>query len=308
MKSQTFGVEIEMNNITRDAAAKLAAEFFGTNNYRHIGGGYDTWEAIDANGQPWKFMNDASIAGPAYQHCEMVTPILVYSDIERLQDLVRKLRSAGAKSCPNQGCGVHIHVGAQGQTPESIRNLVNIMASHETLLINALKLDRGRLGSYCKPVDPRFLKAINDKKPKTMGDLADVWYQSQGEDFCRTAHYNQSRYHMLNLHATFTKGTIEFRLFQFNNPGRNFKGGLHAGMLKSYIQLCLALCARAKAVKFASNKPMQMANQKFAMRTWLVQKLGFVGDEFKTARDILTRNLVGHSALRYGVNGEYRAA
>ena len=31
MKEQTIGVEVEMNNITRKAAAKLAAEFFGTN-------------------------------------------------------------------------------------------------------------------------------------------------------------------------------------------------------------------------------------------------------------------------------------
>ena len=30
MKKQTVGVEIEMNNITREKAAKKAAEFFGT--------------------------------------------------------------------------------------------------------------------------------------------------------------------------------------------------------------------------------------------------------------------------------------
>ena len=30
LKNQTIGVEVEMNNITRNRAAKLAAEFFGT--------------------------------------------------------------------------------------------------------------------------------------------------------------------------------------------------------------------------------------------------------------------------------------
>ena len=30
MKKQTIGVEVEMNNITREKAARLAAEFFGT--------------------------------------------------------------------------------------------------------------------------------------------------------------------------------------------------------------------------------------------------------------------------------------
>ena len=30
MKNQTIGVEVEMNSITRQNAAKLAAEYFGT--------------------------------------------------------------------------------------------------------------------------------------------------------------------------------------------------------------------------------------------------------------------------------------
>ena len=33
MKKQTIGVEIEMNNITREKAARLAAEYFGTGRY-----------------------------------------------------------------------------------------------------------------------------------------------------------------------------------------------------------------------------------------------------------------------------------
>ena len=48
-------------------------------------------------------------------------------------------------------------------------------------------------------------------------------------------------FNMLNFHATFTKSTIEFRLFQFDKPTAEKKNGLHAGQLKSYIQLCLAL-------------------------------------------------------------------
>ena len=34
LKNQTVGVEIEMNHITRKAAAKIAAEFFGTDDYK----------------------------------------------------------------------------------------------------------------------------------------------------------------------------------------------------------------------------------------------------------------------------------
>lgn len=69
---------------------------------------------------------------------------------------------------------------------------------------------------------------------------------SQNASYGRDHHYNDSRYHMLNYHATFTKGTIEFRLFQFDAPADGKRNGLHAGQLKSYIQLCLALSQMAK--------------------------------------------------------------
>lgn len=229
----------------------------------------------------------------------MVTPILHYCDIETLQELVRRLRHAGAKSDAARGCGVHIHIGAKGHTPQTLRNLANIMAGHENLLADALNLDRGRMNRYCRTVDERFLKAVNAKKPRTMAALAEIWYTSNGASCGRDNHYNNSRYHMLNYHATFTKGTIEFRLFQFDAPADGKQNGLHAGQLKSYIQLCLALSQMAKEVKTASPKPQQTENPKYAMRTWLL-RLGFIGDEFKTARDILTRRLAGDTAFRNG--------
>lgn len=301
MKKQTIGVEIEMNNITREKAAKIAAEFFGTNRYQNTArrNGYQTFSAWDGQGREWKFQKDVSIAGPNDEKCELVTPILNYEDMETLQELVRLLRRAGAKSDATRGCGVHIHIGAKGHTPKTLRNLANIMASHESLLAEALQIDKGRMNRYCKMVNPEFLHEINFQKPNTMAELADIWYGSHGADLRRDHHYNDSRYHMLNLHATFTKGTVEFRLFQFDAPENGRQNGLHAGQLKSYIQLCLALSQMAKTVRTASPKPQQNENPKYAMRTWLL-RLGFIGEEFSTARDILTRKLSGDSAFRNG--------
>ena len=301
MKKQTSGVEVEMNSITRQKSAQVAAEFFGTGRYEYTAGrnGYETWSAWDGEGREWKMQKDVSIAGPDSQKCELVTPILTYGDIETLQELIRRLRKAGAKSDYTRGCGVHIHIGAKGHTPHTLRNLANIMASHESLLKDALALDEYRVGRYCRPVDENFLKEVNKEKPKTMAKLADIWYTSQGEGYGRGQHYNGSRYHMLNLHATFTKGTVEFRLFQFDAPADGKLNGLHAGQLKSYIQLCLALSQMAKEVRSASAKPQQNENPKYAMRTWLL-RLGFIGEEFATARDILTRRLSGDAAFRSG--------
>lgn len=301
MKQQTIGVEVEMNSITRKEAAMLAATFFGTGRYEDTArrNGYYTWSAWDAQGREWKFQRDVSIAGPDDEKCEMVTPILTWDDIETLQELCRQLRHKGAKSDATRGCGVHIHIGANGHTPQTLRNLANIMASHEDLLTKALKLDIARVSRYCRSVNRVFLSRVNQKKPKTMAELADIWYNTQNASYGRDQHYNESRYHMLNLHATFTKGTVEFRLFQFDAPTADRKGGIHAGQLKSYIQLCLALSQMAKTVRTASAKPQQRENPKYAMRTWLL-RLGFIGDEFKTARDLFTNRLEGDAAFRNG--------
>ena len=301
MKKQTIGVEVEMNNITRRKAAQIAAEFFGTDRFGDTAyrNGYQTWSAWDAQDREWKFQKDVSITGPDTEKCEMVTPILTYEDMDLLQELIRRLRKAGAKSDATRCCGVHIHIGAKGHTPQTLRNLANIMASHESLLASALHLDAYRIDHYCRTVDPRFLEKVNTRKPRTMAMLADIWYTSHDASYGRSQHYNDSRYHMLNLHATFTKGTVEFRLFQFDAPTADRKGGLHAGQLKSYIQLCLALSHMAKEVRTASPKPQQNENPKYAMRTWLL-RLGFIGDEFKTARDLYTKRLDGDAAFRGG--------
>lgn len=296
MKKQTIGVEIEMAGITRKAAIKVIAKYFNTEDtIEHQGGGYDRYTCKDNQGRTWQIMKDVSIQDTYSKQTEMVTPILHYEDIETLQELVRALRKRGAISNPEHGCGVHIHIGADGHNAKTLRNLVNIMASHEALIKEALNLDNARVRRYCRMVDADFLEKLNDKKPATMSQLADLWYA--GTWGSRNAHYNESRYHMLNLHATFTKGTIEFRLFQFDNPTEDRKGGLHAGQLKSYIQFCLALSQMAKDAKSASPKPQQNENPKYAMRTWLL-RLGFIGEEFKTARETLTKRLSGNAAFR----------
>lgn len=259
MKNQTIGVEVEMNNITREKAAKKAAEFFGTRRYEYTAGrnGYYTWSAWDAQGREWKFQRDVSIEGPDSEKCEMVTPVLTYGDIEMLQQLIRVLRKAGGRSSASRGCGVHIHIGGQGHTPKTIRNLVNIMAAHEEQLTQAVRIDRWRQSRYCRTVDPAFLERLNRSKPKTMEALSRCWYNGERD----TSHYSGTRYRMLNLHSFFNRyHTIEFRLFQFDEPGDGRQGGLHAGQLKSMIQLCLAMSELAKELRYASPKKQQDEN------------------------------------------------
>lgn len=306
MKKQTIGVEIEMSGITRRRAARIVAQHFGTIE-SYYGGGYDEWRVTDQQGRVWKLMYDSSIrASRSDCKCELVTPILTYDDIETLQEIVRLLRKAGAKSRPSLACGVHIHIGADigaenGHNAKTLRNLTNIMASHEELLQKAINVPYHRIG-YCRITDARFLREVNAEKPQTMQALEDIWYNRCDPRY-RRAHYNDTRYHMLNLHATFTKGTVEFRCFNFEEPAGERQNGLHAGMLKGYIQLCLAMSQYAKTVKTASPRPVQQENAKYSMRIWM-KRLCMVGEEFETARTVLMRNLDGNAAWRYGKQRE----
>lgn len=293
MKKQTIGVEIEFVGMTRKRAAYIVAEALNAG-YQHIGGVYDAYKITDDQGRAWKVVYDSSLTGPSDQKCELVTPILKYEDIETLQDIIRRLRKAGAISRPSRTCGVHIHIGADGHNAKTLRNLTNIMASKERLLAKAIGVTYDRM-NYCRITSERFLEEVNRKKPKTMDQLERIWYDGPTG---RYEHYNISRYHMLNLHSVFSKGTIEFRMFNFSEPDGERKGGLHAGQLKAYIQLCLAMSQMAKEAKSARPNQPQNENEKYALRTWML-RLGFIGDEFKTARTLLMRNLKGNAAWRH---------
>ena len=296
MKTQHFGIEIEMTGITRSKAASLMATFFGTGRKYHEGGAYYTYIAEDGQGRKWKAMNDSSlfpekkaggrtVEATTNYRTEVVSPILSYDDIPSLQELIRTLRRAGAFA--NSSCGIHIHVGAERFTPKTLRNLVNVFYSKEDLIYRALSINPGREHRYCRKTNERFLKELNKKRPATMAKFADLWYM---EAPCgRNMHYNSSRYHGLNLHATFTKGTVEFRLFN---------GTLHAGEIKAYIQFCLAMTHQALTQKKASVRKTETDNEKYAFRCWML-RLGLIGDEFKTCRHHLLKNLTGNAAWRH---------
>ncbi len=178
----------------------------------------------------------------------------------------------------------HVHVDASTHSVNTLRNIVNIMAAKEDLLYKTLQVDVKR-ERYCKKVDTRFLDEMNFKRPSSMDQLETIWYNGSS---CRRFHYDNSRYHGLNLHSVFYKGTIEFRLFNST---------LHAGEVKSYIQLCLAISHQALVQKGASRTKTQSTNEKYTFRTWLL-RLGLIGDEFKTARHHLLKNLDGNIAWR----------
>lgn len=300
MKNQKFGVEIEMTGITRQDAAEAIAEFFGTQAIHVADRTYDKWVAMDQENRKWTIMYDASIASTINNRVrhsgtsasrdpfktEMVTPVLEYKDIEMLQEVVRVLRKRGAKV--NSSCGIHIHIDGANHNAKSLRNAINILASKEDMLYRALNIKENRSSRWCKKVNPQIVEKVNQLKPKTLNEMADIWYSQSWDS--RSSHYNSTRYHGLNLHNIWYRGTMEFRLFEAT---------LHAGEIKSYIQFCLAVSAQAINQRSANPKKTVSENEAFTFRTWLL-RLGLIGDEFKTARLHLLKHLDGDKAWRYG--------
>lgn len=310
--NQKFGVEVEMYNITRAQAAvvvKKTLEAWMHEDYAIDGPGVHLDERrIHPDGcwrtaEVWKIESDSSIkARYESERTELVSPVLTWEQMPLLQQIIRNLRAAGARSDPAHQCGVHVHVDGAGHTARSLLNLTNIMASHEQLLIGSIGIAPARM-HWCQTVDQNFLLAVNARAPQSLHDLEVIWYSTQTDYAHNVGHYDQTRYHMLNLHSFFEGKGVEFRLFQFDNFNPNApvgkKGGLHAGQLKAYVQLCLAMNYRALHTRAAKYQPLQSDNQRYTMRCWLL-RLGFIGDEFATARGVFTNRLPGDTAWRNG--------
>ncbi len=304
MFTRKFGLEIEFTGITRQKAAETVSEYLnGTATI--TGDYYDTQKITAPDGRIWKLMYDGSIKCQRKNgqrvistsndySVELVSPILLYrEDIDTIQALARRLRKAGGFA--NKSCGIHIHLDGASHTPRSIRNFVNIIYAHNDLLYKSLQIAPERM-RYCQKMDAYLVEKMNQLKPKTLRQIESIWYE--GYTGGRNNHYHQSRYHFLNLHSFFHGNhTVELR---------GFNSTLHAGKIRAYIVLALALNHQALTQKSASCRKVQEENEKFAMRVWL-NRIGFIGDEFKACREHLYQHLDGNAAWRYGSKENVRS-
>ncbi|MCR5790369.1 MAG: amidoligase family protein [Lachnospiraceae bacterium] len=278
IKKQNFGVEIEMNNMPRSKAQQIVAKVLGSTNTGSECS-YDNHYVIDSKGRMWKCESDASISGGSGQATELVTPVLEYGDIETLQEVIRALRKAGAKT--DSSCGIHIHVDGANHTPDSLKRLVNFMIARQDLIYESLEIG-SRGNRWCKRLSKDLFAAMKKNRNLDNSSLEMIWYSNVNDGYCGGIdhrHYNETRYHGINLHAFFTKGTIEFRLFNST---------LHAGKVKAYIQFCLAVSGWAISsqdrVVFRSMDGYTPDQKVTIMRNILTNRLGLWGGEFKTCR------------------------
>ena len=198
LKDQYFGCEIEMTGITREQAAQAVAALFGTTaRQTHESHTYDPWEVTDGVGKKWRFVYDGSIettrrecgrqaaAHDRRYSVEMNSPKLEYSEMKKLQEVIRTLRRAGA--VVNESCGMHVHVDASRHTPRSLRNALSIMYSKEDILFRAIGAKPDRISQYCQYSRENVVRTVADLACTLLSILfaALVWLRGKkdgGED------------------------------------------------------------------------------------------------------------------------------
>lgn len=298
LKSLRFGAELETIGLADRTAAEIIRTIVGGSVPTLTTSGPSGWETTMADGRKWKAVYDGSIHGNSGGACEIVSPILTWSDMDTVQNIVRALRAAGGRV--NESCGMHVHVdGAAFKTsPAKVRNLMALAYRWEPVAINIARVLQNRT-EWCRTLDTALVDRFRTRSPRNMNDLASAWY-GFGDATTRRAHYDQSRYRWINVHALFDKGTIEFRLFN---------GTLHAGHVKANILFALGMAACAlssRSISFVGQAGAEgsrtladgrrPALSVYDRRVFIVHVLALVGDEFKVYRKHMFNFLGGQEA------------
>lgn len=284
-----FGIEIETVRRTREQVAKAIFSVVG-GDVQHLAypSAYDPWQVTDPQGRKWQVVADSSLSNtPPHHRAEVVSPVLNYSDIPTLQEIIRAIRAAGAKV--DIQCGIHIHIDAAPFDGKKLGNLAKLIYKQEPLILHALKINNRRLERYTKPISEELIAKIVKERPRTKQHLNRLWY---GYTNNQPQRYDNTRYHGVNLHNVWYRGTVEFRWFEST---------LHAGKVKSYIQFCLAIAAKALNSRSAASQKREFDPKcaKYDFRVFLL-RLGLIGEEFKTARLHLMKDMPGDSAFKKG--------
>lgn len=299
LKKQRFGVEVEFTGITREMAARAVQEVVGGTISGPRRDAYYTRTIKDSQRRTWKVMRDSSISpkmnvgseNPDEYRVEFVTPPLKYEDIETLQNIIRKFKEIGG--VPHSSCGIHIHIDGANHTATSLRRMVNFMLSRQEIIYEALNIG-ARKDRWCRPICKKLYDTMKKESNLTKDKAEQIWYSEANDNYwggVNHNHYNETRYHALNLHSFFSKGTVEFRLFNST---------LHAGRIKAYIQFCLAMSAWAiesnDKIVFRSVSGYSADKKVTLMYHILTNRLGLYGDEFKTCRLHMMKQLKENAA------------
>lgn len=165
--------------------------------------------------------------------------------------------------------GYAVEFPLTGHTVTSLRNLVNMLASKQHLLVSSFGLTQPLLDSY-------FAKELDKIPIEDLDTFPIVWAELGGK-------------RCPGLELDFNKQRVILKLPKENPLPEE---------MAAFQNLAVCMNESAKTLKYSSFKPSQDENPKYALRTWLL-RLGMHGDRFKATRKVLLAHLPGSSAFRH---------
>jgi len=158
-----------------------------------------------------------------------------------------------------------------------------------------------RVGEAAKPVEPKTVEPDQLKKetPRTV-DPDRLAVELPKDGMTPTAMENLRR--LVASKATLLRKALDTNDLQITeHPDRIefgwFRPTDDQAEIAAYYQLVHGLCELARTQKRVSATELEVDNEKYAFRCFLL-RLGFIGSEYKEARKILLKNLSGNAAFR----------
>ena len=161
-----------------------------------------------------------------------------------------------------------VEIPLAGHTATSLRNLVNMLASKQHLLVSAFRLAEPLL-------DTSLVEALQQMPTEDMESFKRAWTALDPECY-------------LGLEINFEKQTLAMKLIKEN---------LTSDEMIAFCNLAACINKITKKSKHCSYKPAQEDNPKYALRTWLI-RLGMNGDSHKATRKVMLARLSGSAAFR----------
>ena len=216
-------------------------------------------------GEPSKYLG---VPTCAYQigNCTIDRSGAVETEDEKTAELVRAgLLEQGLIETPSTEIEeTTVSLPVEGMTAEGLKNLIFLIHSKQYLINRSFAEEVFRIPA-------ELVEALGSAEIPDAETFMQT-FQSHAEG-CRG--------------ISFQDGMITFTLPAISDPD----------MIKAFTHLAAAMVRQAREQKRISPKETIEENEKYYMRIWLL-RLGFGGAEGKEVRDLLMKNLKGHSAFR----------
>jgi len=167
----------------------------------------DAGLALGRDENSWRFVEDHSIMGG--RGVELQSPPLGGEEgIRQVENTLDILERFGAGV--NGSCGFHVHHHARDFGARELANLVRLMATWEPRIYRAIPGNQGRVEKTCKPLSLELMRLLEKREYPSLESMEEAWY-GDADPAHREVRYHDTRYHGLNLHSYWFRGTVEFR-------------------------------------------------------------------------------------------------